>query len=662
MRFLATTPPLGSTPARGPTNLVFVTRKVGFVATTGGKRFVPRAGDQLPSAPGTIERTGDGGITWRTLWHGPVSFDALSVKGDVVVAAGMRLPETGAIYHGKADHPAAPRVLLVSVNGGRTWSRRGPLRIAAELDLLTPRIWLAFRSAEPDAYPEQKARLLRSDDAGLHWQGLSVPRGAEVVRFASPLIGFASADAQSCPRPRLDPKDFPAMQLWRTTDGGRSWKALPATCGAQSSDADIDVVSPQLIFAVQSGSDREGISLVRRSTDGGRTWKTIYREPKRGVFQVHFADIRHGFIVEDERHNLPYFGYTLVASTRDGGRTWTRHGIPADLPVAFYGNHIWVGHDLSGVVWHTANGGKSWRLTTSARFLDPGGPDLIEPHGPVPTGHAALVVSTGAGPAESTDEGRTWTPARWPTDRATAISEGTNAYVVYAGTVDKNTARLVTSTGSRRLQLPKRFAFLSAAAFTTARDGAIASEDGAERRPVFVTHDGGRRWQAVPLPRGLSYSRPRLGPGIILLIGDARASVTVDEGKSWQPLKLHKKKQFFDCAVSRPSTPDVWITCNDLYTQTIIFKSSDGGRTWARHVTARILDTGLLGTGGPEAWVTAEGNPGIGASTSTLWRTRDGGVTWMQVWVTLKPNARALQIDCAISMSGVIHQPFERCR
>jgi hypothetical protein len=66
MRFVAITPPAGTTPARGPTNLVFVTSKVGFAATTGGSRFVPRAGDQLPSAPGTIERTDDG--TW---WVGP---------------------------------------------------------------------------------------------------------------------------------------------------------------------------------------------------------------------------------------------------------------------------------------------------------------------------------------------------------------------------------------------------------------------------------------------------------------------------------------------------------------------------------------------------------------------------------------------------------------
>jgi photosystem II stability/assembly factor-like uncharacterized protein len=574
----------------------------------------------------------------------------------------MRLPETGAIYHGKADQPAGPHLLLVSDDGGRSWQRRRSLPVAAELDLVTPRIWLAFQAAQPDAYPSRGAKLFRSGDSGLHWTATSVPKGTEALRFASPTLGFVSANAQACPTPGFDPKDFPAMQLWRTIDGGRTWKALSGTCAGQSSDADIDVVSRRLIFAVQSGSDREGTSLVRRSTDGGRTWKTIFREQKRGIFEVHFADAQHGFIVEDEGHNLPYFGYQLLASTTDGGRTWGRHGIPADLPVAFYGRQIWIGHDLSGVIWRTADGGRSWELTTAARLLDPGGPDLIEPHSPTLAAKGTVVVATGAGPVESEDGGGTWVPTRWPSDGTVALAEGTNAYVVEASTVDKNTGRLVTPTGVKRLQLPRGFSYLSSVAFTNDHDGAIASEDGPERRPVFVTHDGGKTWRPIPLPRGLTYFRPRLGPGVIVLIGDARAFVTVDEGKSWHALRLHNKKQFFDCAVSRPSTAAIWVACNDLYAQTIVFRSTDAGHTWGRRVTSRILDTGLLGVGLSEAWATSERDPGTGASTSILWHTTDGGATWQQVWVRLRPNARAAQIDCAISMSGVIHQPYARCR
>jgi hypothetical protein len=99
MRFVATLLPVGDTPARGPVNLAFVTTSLGFAATTGGMRFVPRDGWGLPSAPGEIEFTNDGGATRRTLWRGPLSLDALAVRRRVVVAAGLRLQQTGRITH-----------------------------------------------------------------------------------------------------------------------------------------------------------------------------------------------------------------------------------------------------------------------------------------------------------------------------------------------------------------------------------------------------------------------------------------------------------------------------------------------------------------------------------------------------------------------------------
>ena len=624
---------------------------------------MPRAGDQLPAAPGEIERTGDGGVTWRTLWHGRLSFDSLAVKGDVIVAEGMKLPETGAVWRQRGNVPNGPRVLLISDDGGRTWAKRTGLRIPADanLQLLTPRAWLTFR---PYLLDYEQARLLRSDDGGLSWRRLPVPAGAQVVRFVTPSLGLASASSRFCPGAAFDPKDFPGMQLWRTADGGLTWRAVRGTCGAESSDADIDAVNPKLIFVVQSGSDREGTSLLRRSTDGGQTWKTIFRDPTSGAFNVHFADARHGFLEEDLGRHLPYFGYELLASTSDGGRTWTRHGVPADLPITYYGRDVWIGHDLSGVIWHTANGGKSWRLTTAARFLDPGGPDLLEPHDPTLAGSGRLVIDTGAGPAVSSDGGRTWAPARWPADRAVATAERTNAWVVQAETVDKNSARVVTPTGSRELRLPRGFTFLASIAFTSGRNGAIGSDQGPARKAVYVTHNGGRSWRVVRPPAELSYFRPILGPGVIVFVGDRRIFVSVNEGRNWHPLTLAwKKKPFFDCAVARPSSLAIWITCNDLFgNRTVIFRSSDGGRTWLRRAARHLYLAGFLATSTSEAWATTQRDFYTGASATALWHTTDGGANWRQVWVTLKPEAQAVEIDCAISMSGVIHARYPRCR
>ena len=66
-----------------------MSRRLGFAATTGGLRFVGRVGWARPIDRGRIERTDDGGATWRTLWSANrVSFDAISVTGRTIVAAG----------------------------------------------------------------------------------------------------------------------------------------------------------------------------------------------------------------------------------------------------------------------------------------------------------------------------------------------------------------------------------------------------------------------------------------------------------------------------------------------------------------------------------------------------------------------------------------------
>src|SRR4051795_7646755 len=145
MRLLAPPPPAVATPGRGPVNLVFVTRQRGFLATTGGLRDVPRAGWVLPSEPGEIERTLDGGASWHTLWRGRLSLDALAVRGHLIVAAGMAVPETG--LRDNEFSPSRRHVLLISRDGGRTWARRRlPSHGHVALQILTSRRWLAFRA------------------------------------------------------------------------------------------------------------------------------------------------------------------------------------------------------------------------------------------------------------------------------------------------------------------------------------------------------------------------------------------------------------------------------------------------------------------------------------------------------------------------------------
>jgi photosystem II stability/assembly factor-like uncharacterized protein len=277
------------------------------------------------------------------------------------------------------------------------------------------------------------------------------------------------------------------------------------------------------------------------------------------------------------------------------------------------------------------------------------------------SGRGLLIVASGAGPVQSRDDGRTWTPTRWPSARAAAIAEGRNAYVV-AGLNDRQ-ARLVTRTGSRRLRLPHGVGDPRDVAFTSPREGIVIAGD--EFDPTaYATHDGGRTWTRVQAPRSRELEPSlELAPGLIVRFGErSSVSVTTDEGASWQSLEppAHGRNFSFFCGASRPSAQDVWITCDDT-DRTILFRSGDAGRTWTRRVSDRLLDVELRGTGGPEAWATSPDHPET-RSSSTLWHTTDGGATWTQAWVSLSPRARARQIDCASSASGVVHDRTHACR
>jgi photosystem II stability/assembly factor-like uncharacterized protein len=427
-------------------------------------------------------------------------------------------------------------------------------------------------------------------------------------------------------------------------------------------ETDIDFAGPRLVFAVQGNEDVEpSRSVLRRSDDGGAAWTTVARERAREPFRVQFADRRHGALVESVDGPGAQVGHELLATTTDGGRTWGRHGLPADsldpddtvTPTpAILGRDVWIGHTRSGVVWHTDDGGLRWTLTTAPRSLDPGSDGYLTN---LLVGPGLLMVSSAAGPVESRDGGRTWTTARWPSGEDLARDEGRGAYVIRGNHRDR--ARLVTPTGSQPLGLPAGVRHLSDVAFADARDGLLVAYHGAYVETPYVTHDGGGTWAAIGPPS----RRPGdylLAPGVIVDVAARTEWVTTDDGASWQP--LGPVQQYDYCVPSRASALDVWITCNS-FTRTKLFYSGDGGRTWTRHVSHRQLGPPVGGTGGPEAWATGV-SPHVDGGATRLWHTTDGGATWTQVWVSLPQPAPAREIDCAIMPSGVLHAPLAACR
>ena len=101
--FVVAEPPRSHASWPGPASLAFVSPRVGFAATTGGVHFVPREGWLRPRDRGRIERTDDGGVSWRTLWSGRrVVFGSIAVSGRTIVAVGYVARRMG---RDRADEP-----------------------------------------------------------------------------------------------------------------------------------------------------------------------------------------------------------------------------------------------------------------------------------------------------------------------------------------------------------------------------------------------------------------------------------------------------------------------------------------------------------------------------------------------------------------------------
>jgi hypothetical protein len=211
----------------------------------------------LPSAPGEIERTRDGGATWRTLWRGRLSFDALVVRRRLIVAAGMRMAETGFAWlqflRHRSDRDRAWRAWLVQVARreayrlSRTdWRAPVPLvdaidsepadpradaqqavEVREALELLTelrPRLRpIAFLRATGHSYaqiqevtglgPTRVGQLVRRAHDGL-WEAAAVRQRAETPR--PPRVDRLRALEEDPPTWLLETLSSPA---WRSRPG-----------------------------------------------------------------------------------------------------------------------------------------------------------------------------------------------------------------------------------------------------------------------------------------------------------------------------------------------------------------------------------------------------------------------------------------------------------
>jgi hypothetical protein len=151
-------------------------------------------------------------------------------------------------------------VILATSNGGRTWARvwQGTQELR-DLDFVSAQTGWALGDG----------LLLGTADGGQHWRQLGQPRSGPLrqVHFSSRDQGWGVAGGTG--QPGAGPMQPQGQtRLVHTSDGGRTWTALPAPAPPRT----------VCFTAADDGwlaSDRG----VWRSVDGGRSWRLRFRLP-----------------------------------------------------------------------------------------------------------------------------------------------------------------------------------------------------------------------------------------------------------------------------------------------------------------------------------------------------------------------------------------------
>jgi photosystem II stability/assembly factor-like uncharacterized protein len=282
----------------------------------------------------------------------------------------------------------------------------------------------------------------KTDDYGRTWKPIFDDQptqsvGAIAIAPSNPNIIYVGS-GEGLHRPDLSVGDG----IYRSGDGGKTWAHLGLRDGQQIPGLAIDPRDPNRLFAAVLGypygpNQERGIF---RSTDGGRTWsKVLYQDENTGGSDIHIDpsnpeviyaslwEVREGPF--EDNNKFTGTGGGLFKST-DGGDTWRRlkTGLPGDLaeinvaiapsdPKRLYAivGTTQKGKYASGKglgVYRSDDAGESWiRVTADGRpAMRIGGGDLAVPK--VDPKNPEIVYSASIVTLKSTDGGKTWASIR----------------------------------------------------------------------------------------------------------------------------------------------------------------------------------------------------------------------------------------------------------
>jgi photosystem II stability/assembly factor-like uncharacterized protein len=245
-----------------------------------------------------------------------------------------------------------------------------------------PAITFIHMAGPTDGWARTNTRLLRTGDGGATWTDVTPAGRASIGGAAQAFFGGSAAWIA------VAPDTATAADVFRTTDGGRTWRRAVATARNVGQMAFADAHHGWMTVDLDNAMSSEALRLLR-TADGGATWTEVARtdlpgDPVRSGLPI--SGDKSGFAFLDGNTGwmtgfVPRDNYTYLYATSTGGRTWRFEALPLPTgtgtvevelnpPAVFAPSEAVLTAQLSGarapltLVYVTHDAGAHWVRTT----------------------------------------------------------------------------------------------------------------------------------------------------------------------------------------------------------------------------------------------------------------------------------------------------------
>jgi photosystem II stability/assembly factor-like uncharacterized protein len=585
------------------------------------------------SVNGGVWETDDAGRTWQPI------FDSVNVGSIGAIAVSRSNPKVIYVGTGEADMRsdiAQGIGMFRSTDGGKTWTSLGlsdTQQIGRILvDPRNPDVVLVAALGHPYG-PNAERGVFRSTDGGRHWTKTLYKdenTGAIDLKFepGNPQVVYAAMwQARRPPWETYPPASGPGSALYKSTDGGRTWRQVsghgfPASVGRMG--ITISAAKPHRVYVLADGDD----GGLYRSEDSGATWRKVSSDERILNRGWYFGEID----ANPKNADQVWVNDTIILRSDDGGA----HFIPLKGdPTGDDFHAMWIdsnnpnrrilGVDQGTLV--TLNGGKTWsswynqptgqfyHVTTDNRY-----PYRI--YGAQQDSGAASVPSRN----DSLFDGINMTNFHEVTaggESDEIAPDPLDPDIVYGGRVDK----LDLKSGQVRsvdptLAYPDNYRRTWTLPLTwNKREHALLF--GNQR--IWKTTDGGETW--VPISPDLTRQTLTIPPNVDAITAEATA------------VKGPARGVVYDIGPSPIQDGLIWAGTDDG----LIWRTADGGAHWENVTPPQVTPWSKVGIIEPSRFdpntaYAAIDRHRIEDQSPHILRTRDGGKTWQEIDTGL-PNS-----------------------